>query len=161
MNQLQRISSYGFIITILWIGFVLAISVMETPLRFQPEQVSQVEALSIGRLVFHALNIVEMVFALLLVIACCAGNKGSRSTAFLMMVIVLMLVAQTILLFTVLDERTAAILRGEEVPKAIYHSLYVGLDFLKLILLVSLATVQIRQFKTAVRNRTTVLEGNR
>jgi len=154
MRRLHRISPYAFIITILWTGFILAISAMETPLRFHPEQVSQVQALAIGHLVFHALNIVEIVFALLLTIACFVGNKGQtpKRLAFLVATIVLILVVQTTLLFTVLDDRTMAIVSGEAVPKSLYHSIYVGLDFLKLILLVALATVQIQRFKTAVCN---------
>ena len=79
MNLLAKTSPYGFVITILWTGFLLAISGMETPLRFRPEQISLVEALSIGRLVFHALNAVELFFAVVLAICLIAGPRNPKS----------------------------------------------------------------------------------
>ena len=45
---------------ILWLGFVLSISFMEAWLKFQAEGVTQIIGLSIGRLVFNALNKVEL-----------------------------------------------------------------------------------------------------
>jgi hypothetical protein len=151
MNLLARLVPYSFVVTILWIGFLLAISVMETPLRFQPEAVSLTEALSIGRLVFHALNAVELMCATLLVIAV-GTTRGPQRIAWLLTCIVVLLLLQTGLLFTVLDQRTAAVLRGEEVAPAMYHALYIGLDGLKLLLLIGLAILQIRDFEKRARS---------
>ena len=54
---------------ILWLGFVLSISFMEAWLKFQAEGVTQIIGLSIGRLVFNALNKVELFFFANLLIA--------------------------------------------------------------------------------------------
>ena len=153
MNFLAKISPYSFVVTILWTGFILAISAMETPLRFRPEQISLVEALSIGRLVFHALNAAELLFAVVLAVSLVSGPRNPKSIPWLFAVITMVLMTQTGLLFTVLDQRTEAILRGEEVPKAMYHALYIGLDGLKLILLASLAVLQIRHFESRAMQR--------
>lgn len=147
--DLKKISRYRFVITILWIGFLVAIGMVETPLRFRPEQISLVEALSIGHLVFHALNISELLFATLLAIltflpGTLPATSGQR---ILLTVAGAILLVQTILLFTILDQRTLAIIDGQEVPPASYHTWYVGLDLIKLVLLAGLAALQIRQLE--------------
>ncbi len=53
--------------TFLWIGFVVAISFLEAPLKFQAPDITLALGLGIGRLVFAALNKVEWVFALAIV----------------------------------------------------------------------------------------------
>ena len=61
---MRRFALYAFVITLLWLGFVCAISFVEAPLKFKAPGVELKHALSIGRLVFHALNRVELI--------CCA-----------------------------------------------------------------------------------------
>ena len=50
-------------VTFVWLGMVLAISFLETPLRFRAPGVDLRTGLAIGRLVFRALNTAEIVFA--------------------------------------------------------------------------------------------------
>jgi len=54
----------SLIATFLWIGFVGAISFMEAWLKFRAEGITMPLGLSIGRLVFDALNKVEWVLAI-------------------------------------------------------------------------------------------------
>ena len=49
-------------ITFVWLGMVLAISFLEAPLKFRAPNVTLQIGLGIGRLVFRALNTVELVF---------------------------------------------------------------------------------------------------
>jgi uncharacterized protein (DUF697 family) len=51
-----------------WLGLILGISVIETPLKFQAPGITTALGLGIGRLVFHALNLVELVIACVLAI---------------------------------------------------------------------------------------------
>jgi len=150
-NPLSRAANYSFTITILWLGFVVAIGFVETPLRFLPERISLDEALSIGRLVFHALNISELVFASLLVFAGVLNWQGWRRSSQLLAIVIGLLLVQTGMLFTVLDARTEAILRGEAVPEASYHFWYIAGDVAKVILLVLLAVAQIRELEESER----------
>lgn len=147
MNSiLKSIFQYAFVATLLWLGFVAAISFMEAPLRFQAEEVPQVHALRIGHLVFHGLNSVELVLGSVTLLGLLAGgwNRSCRISSLLLL---LVLTVQTWLLFTVLDERTLAKIAGQELEPAIWHSAYIGLELLKAILLVILAFFQIRQFR--------------
>ncbi|MEM7125959.1 MAG: hypothetical protein AAF702_06515 [Chloroflexota bacterium] len=134
-----------FVFTLLWIGFILAISFMEAPLKFQARSLTMPVALEVGYLVFHALNAVEIMLAVVILLITFL-SAWSPSVRRLTIVIVLVLVGQTILLYSALDTRTLAIINGEEVPEAPYHLIYIGVEVAKLLLLLRLAHVQINNF---------------
>src|SRR5436305_9882518 len=46
---------------LVWLGMVLGISVLETPLKFRAPGITRALGLGIGRLVFRALNLTELV----------------------------------------------------------------------------------------------------
>lgn len=50
--------------TLLWLGMVLAISFLEAPLKFRAPGLDLRVGLAIGRIVFRALNVTEVVWAL-------------------------------------------------------------------------------------------------
>ena len=60
-------------VTFVWLGMVLAISFLEAPLNFRAPNVTLPIGLGIGRLVFRALNIVEVVFAVAILAVLVAG----------------------------------------------------------------------------------------
>ncbi len=151
----RAFSRYSFVLSILWFGIAAFIAYVETPLRFQPERISLEDALSIGHLVFHALNATELFLAAALVVACLI-SRGARSDrvfakriSLSLAIAVSILLVQTGMLFTVLDWRTEAILRGEEVAPSMHHQIYIGLDLIKLLAVAALAAFQIRQFELA------------
>lgn len=147
----DRITSYDFVATILWIGFVLAISFMEAPLRFQAEAITVPLGLQIGRLVFHALNICEMFFAAWIFICQCFNGARAKSK-FLFRFLLFLLVVQTLILFLVLDPRTNAIIAGQEVGESSFHMIYIAMESVKLISLAFLAFCQLRDFKASLAN---------
>src|SRR5918994_6982108 len=57
-----------------WLGMVLAISFVETPLRFRAPGITVPLGLGIGRLVFRALAVVELVLAVALTAALVLAN---------------------------------------------------------------------------------------
>jgi hypothetical protein len=123
--------------TLIWLGMVLAISFLEAPLKFRAEGLELRVGLTIGRIVFRALNIVEVVWAV--VIAVCLTIAGPSGP-------VLMLAALTAVLLAVqllavrprLNRRSAHVLAGQEAPRSPAHHAYIGLETLKLAALVAL-----------------------
>ena len=113
---------------------------MEAPLKFQAPSLTLPVGLEIGYLVFHALNGVELVLATIIGAVTFSSKSRLRS---LTAVLILWLLAQTILLYTKLDERTLAIINGETVPEAPYHLIYIGMEVIKLFMLLYLAHAQI------------------
>jgi hypothetical protein len=74
-------------VVFVWLGMVLAISFLEAPLKFRAPNVTLAIGLGIGRVVFRALNAVEVVFAIVIVAAIIArpasvcvtdGDVGGR-----------------------------------------------------------------------------------
>ena len=63
-----------------WLGMVLGISFLEAPLKFWAPGVTLQLGLGIGRLVFGALNAVELGLAVVLVAALAWGRQVARRT---------------------------------------------------------------------------------
>ena len=131
-----------FVFTLLWIGFILAISFMEAPLKFQAESLTLPVGLEIGYLVFHALNGVEIVLAVVIT-AVTLTQITPTPIRNLTLFLAFWLFMQTLLLYFPLDQRTLAIINGTEVPEAPYHFIYIGMEVVKLGLLLILAHLQI------------------
>src|SRR5690242_5896464 len=60
--------------TLMWLGMVLAISFLEAPLKFRAEGLELQVGLAIGRLVLRALNVAEVIWAV--VVAVCLTISG-------------------------------------------------------------------------------------
>ena len=108
-------------------GTVLAISFLEAPLKFRAPGVTLALGLGIGRVVFAALNRVEVVLAAAVLLAAALGPHplGVVATA---AVAVAALVAQLVLVRPALVRRSNQVLRGEEGPRSRAHHAYVGLE---------------------------------
>lgn len=120
-----------------WLGFVLAISFMEAPLKFRAPGVSRDAALSIGRLVFQALARVELTLWLLEALSLwAAGWPGGAHVWFT--VLTLLLSLQQGWLLPRLDRRATAVLAGHPVAPSRLHVLYVGAECAKVLALPAL-----------------------
>jgi hypothetical protein len=123
--------------TLVWLGMVLAISFLEAPLKFRAEGVELRVGLAIGGIVFRALNIAEVVWAV--VIALCLSVAGpSRPVLVLAAVTALLLAVQLLLVRPRLTRRSARVLAGQGAPRSCAHHAYLGLEVLKLGALVAL-----------------------
>lgn len=60
-----------------WIGMILAISFLEAPLKFRAPGITVELGVGIGRLVFRALNAMELVLAITVAIALVCGGDDS------------------------------------------------------------------------------------
>lgn len=126
-------------VPLLWLGFVLAISFMEAPLRFQAPHASRVAALSIGQLVFRALVRVEALFLLVLLIALWQAEWPADGQLWLW-ALVAVVAAQRLWLFPRLDRRAKAVLAGRKIPgNRLVHRLYAAGECVKVVSLLGLA----------------------
>jgi hypothetical protein len=121
-------------VTFVWLGMVLAISFLEAPLKFRAPNVTVQIGLGIGRLVFRALNTVEVAFALVILAIVVAGPVPLRVTiAFC--VAFAMLAVQLIAVRPRLTRRSDQVLAGSEGPRSRGHLAYVGLETVKAVAL--------------------------
>jgi hypothetical protein len=123
-----------------WLGMVLAISFLETPLKFRAPGITVPLGLGIGRLVFRALAVVELVLAGVLTGALVLGD---RTTAVIVLASVLwaVLVVQVAVLLPRLDRHARLILAGGSPSRSRLHLAYVALDGIKVVLLPVLGVV--------------------
>jgi hypothetical protein len=123
--------------TLIWLGMVLAISFLEAPLKFRAKGLELPVGLAIGRIVFRALNIAEVVWAV--VIAVCLSVIGPSGPVLVLAAVTAVLLAvQLLVVRPRLNRRSARVLAGQEAPRSRAHHAYIGLEALKLAALVAL-----------------------
>jgi len=127
-------------VTFVWLGMVLAVSFLETPLKFRAPEVTVRIGLGIGRLVFRALNTVEAVLAVALVVASVVGGAAGRSVVS-SVVVVAVLVVQLGLIRPRLTHRSNRVLTGAKSPGSRSHYAYVALEVVKVIALIATGTL--------------------
>jgi cell division protein FtsW (lipid II flippase) len=117
-----------------WLGMVLAISFLEAPLKFRAPNVTLPIGLGIGRLVFRALNTVEVVLAIVISGAAFASPPPARVITALA-VAVGALAVQIVGVRPSLARRADQVLAGREAPRTRGHHVYVGLEAIKVLAL--------------------------
>jgi hypothetical protein len=130
----------------IWFGMVLAISFVEAPLKFQAPGITLPLGLGIGRLVFFALNKMEIVCAVLLLIAFWRGRSNTKTETTSLGAILLILVLETVWLLPVLDARAELVLAGTVPPFSNMHLVYIAFDAAKLLLLFTLGIATSRRY---------------
>ena len=126
----------GIAATFVWLGMVLAISFLEAPLKFRAPGVTLQIGLGIGRVVFRALNVCEVLLAVTVVVAVWAGGAGTLGVA-AVAVAVVMLTVQIVAVRPALTRRSDQVLAGADGPRSHAHVVYVGLEVVKVIALVA------------------------
>lgn len=114
-----------------WIGMIVAISFLEAPLKFRAPNVTLQIGLGIGRLVFRALNSVEVNVAI--VIGVCLASSPVPAQAIVAFVVAVgALACQLIAVRPFLNRRSDRVLAGLNAPRSRAHYCYVCLEVIKL-----------------------------
>lgn len=125
-----------------WLGMVLAISFLETPLKFWAPGITVPLGLGIGRLVFRALAVAELALAVALTTALVLGDRVGVAAVVLIGLLWLMLAAQVVVVLRPrLDRRARLIVAGWSPPRSRLHLAYLALDAVKVALLPVLGVV--------------------
>jgi len=136
------------ITTFIWVGFICAISFMESWLKFQAPNITTEIGLGIGKLVFGALNIMEFVFMVIITssyIVLFKKRKLQLSSAFLIVITIVLL--QTFWLLPTLSQRAELIIQNVQVQKNNFHVVYVLLEIIKTICLFYFGTNLLKTLK--------------
>jgi hypothetical protein len=112
----------------------MAISFMEAPLKFTAPGISMEEGVTIGRIIFSALNKLEWCFFLVLV-STCFFNRPDRPVILSVLALGLVLSAETFMILPLLDQRALQIIRGHTPASGNMHLAYIILELLKIPLL--------------------------
>ena len=120
-----------------WLGMVLAISFLEAPLKFRAPGITIPLGLGIGRLVFRALNMCEVVLAAVALVGVVLGHAPTGALVALL-VAVLALGAQVLGVRPALTRRSDAVLADARVAdsgRSHAHFVYVGFEGAKVVAL--------------------------
>jgi hypothetical protein len=118
----------------LWCGAVLGISFLEAPLKFRAPGITVALGVGIGRLVFRALNALEVVLAAAMTAALLAAPADPPVPALLAGLWAVLLV-QVLVVRRRLDRRAVEVVAGAEPPGSRWHLGYIGLEVVKLVAL--------------------------
>ena len=135
-----------------WLGMLVGVSFLATPVKFQAPSLDLPVALEVGRVTFAAFSKVEWGLSLLLVITT-LYPRVLRAETLLAAVAVLIVVVQTVWLLPVLDVRIEAVVAGQPMPPSIHHMLYATLEAAKAAALTAVALATL--FRLGRRSRDT------
>lgn len=116
----------------IWSGLIIGISFMEAPLKFQAPNITLPLGLGIGRLVFSALNKIELGIAVSSIFI--IGLNKLKITP-LFFIVFFCLLFQTFWLLPQLDIRAVQIIQGASLAPNNLHLYYVVIELVKLLLL--------------------------
>jgi len=142
-HALTAVSSVAVALTFVWLGMVLAISFIEAPLKFRAPGVTLQIGLGIGRLVFRALNTVEVVLAAAVTIAL-VSTETPGAALIAVAVAAVGLAAQLVGVRPQLTKRSDAVLAAgrdaEQLARSRAHLVYVALELVKVVSLIVAGT---------------------
>lgn len=118
----------------LWVGITVGVSMIATPVRFTAETITRPVALDVGRVVFAALNKVELAALVLLLLTVRMAGLTRRWWA-ASAALALIVLAQGVWLIPELAARTDVIIAGGEPPASHAHAIYSSLELAKIGLL--------------------------
>ncbi|MFA9372142.1 MAG: hypothetical protein ACERIH_10575 [Labilibaculum antarcticum] len=145
---MTKITKYGFVLSFVWIGFLLAISFMEAWVKFRAESLDLPTGLDVGMHVFGALNLVERFFAAILLVYVFVYYTD-KIVVLTGLTIFTFVFAQSGYLLPELNEHAQLIIQGMQPEKSSVHLMYGLMEFVKLIALFVLGFRQVRIFKLA------------
>ncbi|KAA9037167.1 hypothetical protein FW778_17205 [Ginsengibacter hankyongi] len=123
--------------TFIWIGFIGAISFMESWLKFRAPGITMPIGLSIGKVVFGALNKVEWALATIISVSLFFYESKLKSLLeVFFLIVIISLVVQTAWLLPALSKRVKAIKGGTNLSSSNHHLYYICFEFIKLLLLI-------------------------
>lgn len=136
--------AYGAValIAAMWLGMLLGVSFLATPIKFHAQSLELAVALDVGRVTFAAFSKVERGLAILLALAAVwPGRK--RSEFALALTVVAIVFLQVFWLLPALDMRVAAVIAGNPLPASLHHPLYAALEAIKALLLAATAAIAV------------------
>lgn len=128
----------------LWLGMLLGVSGLATPVKFMAPSLSLPAALDVGRHTFAAFNRVEWLLAIVMLLALWRSRSGLGAWVVAMALTAILLV-ETVSLLPALDQRVETILRGGFPAPSSLHRLYVLAEGAKAVLLGIMATIALRR----------------
>lgn len=132
------------ILPAIWIGMIIAIDLIEAPLKFQAPGITIPLGLGIGRLVFLAMNIVELIISVVLAVSLWKP-RADRRTWTLYAALVVTFAIKMLVIRPLLAQHTNAVLEGTSDGGSVTHYFYIAADAVIAVLLVWFVVSQVKR----------------
>ncbi len=119
----------------IWAGFILSISFFESWVKFRAQGVTLPVALSIGKLVFTALNRIEWAFAIIIAVLFLRSTDSGSLYVSAFIAVIFILLIQTLWLLPALNARAKKCIKGERITSSKHHLYFITAEIIKLSLL--------------------------
>lgn len=137
------------VIALIWLGMLLGVSFLATPVKFVVQDLSLPVALQVGQATFALFARIEWLLAIALLIAAALRWRSRRVVLALALAVSAAVLFQSAWLLPSLDVRVGMIVAGDTPPASSHHTLYAGLEAVKALLLALLAALALRRLAPA------------
>ncbi len=134
----------GAVIALIWLGMLIGVSFLATPVKFAVQDLALPVALQVGQATFAVFARIEWLLAATLVAAAALHWRTRRFALTLSLLLALAVLAQALWLLPILDARVAAIVAGGTPPSSPHHAYYATIEALKAVLLGLMALIGLR-----------------
>lgn len=132
------------VIALIWLGMLIGVSFLATPVKFVVADLSLPVALQVGQATFDLFAKVEWALAAVLV-GTSAFTWRTRPLALaISLIIAAGVLIQALWLLPVLDARVGEIVSGGAPAPSAHHALYAGLEAAKVLMLAAVALLSLR-----------------
>lgn len=129
----------------LWLGLIIGISFIEAPLKFTAPGITIPLGLGIGRRVFFAMNMVEILFFIALLAGSLKHGAG-KAWSWGVGLVGLMLLLKTAAIRPGLSARTDAVLAGNSDGGSLWHYAYIGVELCLTLALIALLVMAAKRW---------------
>ncbi len=132
------------VVALLWLGMLMGVSFLATPVKFVVPDLSLPVALQVGQATFAVFARVEWVLATTLLLFCASAVRARPIRFALAVLGAAVVLAQAVWLMPALDARVDEIVAGGSPPASPHHAIYAALEAAKAFTLIALAVLSLR-----------------
>lgn len=137
-----------FAISFFWLGLMLAVSFLETPLKFQVPGMTLPIALELGKIMFGVSTNIQLGLMILIFLNIIFNAKQlSKVMLVSSILLALILGLEKFWMLPILDARADILASGKGLPPTPLHDYFIYAEVAKLVLVVFLGIIQIRTIK--------------
>lgn len=131
------------VLAIFWLGLLVGVSFIATPIKFSAPTLSLPVALDVGSVTFGLFSRIEWLAAVALA-ATVTLLRVSWPIRFATLIVIVVVAAQAVWLLPILDARIEAVIAGAPQPHSHHHSSYAVLEAIKAAALIAVGALAIR-----------------
>lgn len=141
--------SLRLVLPAVWVGLIIGLSFMETPLKFLAPGITTPLGLGIGRLVFIALSVAGWIILVVLTLTAQAQPRETRTGWLLIGAMWVIMAVESFAIRPALAARSDVIIAGGDPGDSSLHYLYIASELLLLAVLVWYLVHGARRIKIA------------